>query len=1232
MKRRIKKVRMYVSFALLFSLLFMQMEIQSTTAEDKPSAAEGKNSSTGKFIESIIHQEAVPDDYTGIFTVEDLNNVRNDLTGNYIMMNDIDLSSWGDWTPIGDSESSFSGNFDGNGYTVKNLNLGNETGDYQGLFGYVTGADIKNIGIVDCNITGNNFVGSIAGYVRDDSNIQNCYNTGTINGINRVGGLVGGIGWDPMSQSTMNGQSASIQSCYNSGSISGEVNVGGIAGTTVGLNGAFDRVLVDITNCENAGDISLTVPTGDYAGGVSEGGVGGIAGRIIFSNVENCSNRGEITAYITVNNHGYTIGSSYTGGIVGESSDQSNIIKCSNTGIINGFGGVGGIAGSLGYVRYNDGNQIYKCTNSAPITGRDLVGGIAGNSNHGGDNISSNYNTGNISGESIVGGIVGNISISEDSRQLNRTTMVKDCYNTGNVNATGVNYDNYFTDGSYCGGITAEFSEGTIQNCYNSGRVKGSGVVRNTDIVGGEFIGGIAGVAYSYDFYCDATILNCASISSDISGNNFVGVILGGMYKTETDGYPVTTDNIAVDSGEYVSATYSASEFYNKTVYESIGWDFETVWTMPEDGGYPILQWQRESEEPDDDLTDTDGDGLPDKWEEYGVDINNDGIIDLPLDEMGADPNKPDIFVEIDWMVRPKSGIFWWAKTEKTFSPSEESMKLVYDAFANQGINLHIDAGPDSVDFVTDKKWGELSGGNKIPYTEEFKVVDSSPYSENMGEMLRNNFAKDDVVSKARERVFKYAVFVDHYSELKNGEWESSGSGISFSEITEKELAASVESKDTPLFGRGGQYFLVAQGWLDKNGYNSEIATAGTFMHELGHTLGLGHGGCDADNYKPNYLSIMNYPFQTSGLISDNDQTNIIDYSNYKLPDLDENNLVEINGIDPAGLTDGTGLCTKIWNSPKPVGPIARHAVDFDGDGKLSLTNVKVNINKSVIKRLIFKEEKNGDYDAENDAYVAIKKVLAGFNDWENLVYEGGSIGGKGSDISAEDREYYSPKEMSLEEALAVGIVGDGSVTFDEHKIIANQPDQNIFLKVNNLSGEAVSFTLKVKSDYLVDDFQQEVHVEPSIDTTSFTVVPIPVISDPDAGTYSVTCTLSYPDRKDITKEIEVEVYAPSEQELSELQDAIDNGTTGLPDYIVSQYQDVIDRIKTKQDASIIKDNDNDNKDKDNDNSLQSNDITATETPSTGDYINFKLWMVSLSSLILISVSYARWLKKRRKW
>ena len=158
------------------------------------------------------------------------------------------------------------------------------------------------------------------------------------------------------------------------------------------------------------------------------------------------------------------------------------------------------------------------------------------------------------------------------------------------------------------------------------------------------------------------------------------------------------------------------------------------------------------------DTLDTDGDGLPDVWEKEGLDYDGDGKIDVDLPAMGADPNVPDIFVEVDWMVRPQKKFLWW-ETQKgrSMAPSTAAMKLVYDSFKQHGINLHIDVGPDSVDFVTGKKWGKLSGGNEIPYEKKFNIKSS------WNSTVNANF------SKARHNVFKHCLFVDQYDGTRSG-------------------------------------------------------------------------------------------------------------------------------------------------------------------------------------------------------------------------------------------------------------------------------------------------------------------------------------------------------------------------------------------------------------------------------------------------------------------------------
>ena len=65
----------------------------------------------------------VPYGYTPIRTAQELDSIRNNLSGKYILMNDIDLGEYENWVPIGTKKQPFSGIFDGNNHSIKNLNI-----------------------------------------------------------------------------------------------------------------------------------------------------------------------------------------------------------------------------------------------------------------------------------------------------------------------------------------------------------------------------------------------------------------------------------------------------------------------------------------------------------------------------------------------------------------------------------------------------------------------------------------------------------------------------------------------------------------------------------------------------------------------------------------------------------------------------------------------------------------------------------------------------------------------------------------------------------------------------------------------------------------------------------------------------------------------------------------------------------------------------------------------------
>ena len=253
------------------------------------------------FIEPVTHQKTVPNGYIGVYTAQDLNNVRNNLSGKFILMNDIDLSSLSNWEPIGDNEtnssdSRFTGAFDGNGFIIKNMiiKIKRSNTTYAGLFGYASGGNIKNIGIeqseifIDKQLISGNptieaYVGGIAGC--SSSPIHNSYNMGSViakstGSLSYVGGIAG--------------YSGVISNCYNMGNISSWTDAGGIAG----YSGT-------ISNCYNMGNVFSDT-----------GYVGGIAACSSNSSgsIKNSYNIGNIISYRA---------NYYAGGIFGHPSGET---------------------------------------------------------------------------------------------------------------------------------------------------------------------------------------------------------------------------------------------------------------------------------------------------------------------------------------------------------------------------------------------------------------------------------------------------------------------------------------------------------------------------------------------------------------------------------------------------------------------------------------------------------------------------------------------------------------------------------------------------------------------------------------------------------------------------------------------------------------------------------------------------------------------------------------------
>ena len=167
------------------------------------------------------------------------------------------------WTPIGTAEHPFTGTFDGDGKTIKGLEIsGGEPKDNQGLFG-VNAGTIENL-TVEGSVTGKDNVGGIAGTNTRTGTIKDCTSNVSVTGYNGIGGAAGkndGTVTGCTNQGSVTGSgtgaggiagtnSGTAAGNTNSGSVSGKDSVGGIVGT----NGENGKITDNVNSGNVAGD------------------------------------------------------------------------------------------------------------------------------------------------------------------------------------------------------------------------------------------------------------------------------------------------------------------------------------------------------------------------------------------------------------------------------------------------------------------------------------------------------------------------------------------------------------------------------------------------------------------------------------------------------------------------------------------------------------------------------------------------------------------------------------------------------------------------------------------------------------------------------------------------------------------------------------------------------------------------------------------------------------------
>jgi len=220
--------------------------------------------------------------------------------------------------------------------------------------------------------------------------------------------------------------------------------------------------------------------------------------------------------------------------------------------------------------------------------------------------------------------------------------------------------------------------------------------------------------------------------------------------------------------------------------------------------------------------TDADADGIPD-----GCEVSGTTYVGLPLAAWGAQPGRKDVFIHIDHMTSTHLGLI----------PKVEALDKVVSVFASKGWAVHFDVGTLIPKYNLDGKSHEVPFAEYMWLGTQAGSADIYTY-------------KSQYLDLAKRQIFYYCVFANK----QNGS-SSTGRG----ERPGNDFMINLGGVDFTNTSNG--YFTQAE--LDTYLVNEQAALV---MHEFGHNLGLHHGGAEARNFKPNYLSIMNYLYSWYGL------------------------------------------------------------------------------------------------------------------------------------------------------------------------------------------------------------------------------------------------------------------------------------------------------------------------------------------------------------------------------
>lgn len=438
----VNKKRFYMAALIVLYLCFLGFNI---SLNDKTAYAD--EATSNDFVVPVEQIDSVPQDYIGIYTAEDLDNIRNDLNANYILMDDIDLSGL-QWDPIGRFKSEFNGTLDGNGHRITSLHVTvNEMNDthsaYAGLFGAVKFATFKNLMVSgSVSLTGIDVFGlsdyNVAGIAADASNttFDNCTSDVSITTDSTSANLyVGGIAGIAY-------KSPTITNCINYGTIvvanhlqghtgSDSAMVGGVVGSiTAEYSTHYDSLLF----CKNEGKVSVQADASIWCGG--------LAGYSSSGDISSCGSIADV-AIISPSDMVTRHRTQAAGGLVGETRGSISSCYCIGSISVENISYNAMAGGIVGYYFNSPSGGVRDCYHNGDVSAKAIADGEFGS-------------------EAYAGGIIGLYCGS--SPEPPAEEQVARCYSIGSSSAVSIPMAGVEdTDFSYASGIVA-FDEYFVEN------------------------------------------------------------------------------------------------------------------------------------------------------------------------------------------------------------------------------------------------------------------------------------------------------------------------------------------------------------------------------------------------------------------------------------------------------------------------------------------------------------------------------------------------------------------------------------------------------------------------------------------------------------------------------------------------------------------------------------------------------------------------------------------------